>query len=269
MTTLVRLPKDRIKHYAEVPVATKRRSRRIVMKETAGISYGLIGPPHLGDCWKVMQHALLASEKHKRPIGIYPYGWGGKPALTMLQYMRSLIASKGEIEYVATEVKPIPITFDHQFSWKSYPLVPMINALHEEETPEYLPTQQRWTPGPHGRMCYQFRGSGRRQNFPYREWGRMLSAFRHLECIRVGLPWSLAQSIDIMCRSDFFLGIDSGMLHVARSTGVPIFINPNHVPLDWFHLWHPPGSPSYTIFRSLPELLTLLKERLPHVFPAV
>ena len=46
----------------------------------------------------------------------------------------------------------------------------------------------------------------------------------------VGLPNTIAQSIYIMTKSDFFIGICSGMSHVAHSVGLPVYLK------DWRHL---------------------------------
>jgi len=74
--------------------------------------------------------------------------------------------------------------------------------------------------------------------------------------IRVGLPKTLEQSINDMCHSDFFVGIDSGMAHVARSVGIPVFLYRGKLDTDWIYKWHPEGS--VTLFDTIPELFDKL-----------
>ena len=254
------------------PNRSSTRQRLVRLADGVCVSYHIYGVGFLGDCILAVQHALTASNRLGRMVGLYPWGigngglsrWGISTRLVVK--LLELLPVDGKVEVIATEVPPEKVPFN----WGKYLHVPTYNPWNEEPV-EYALIRTPWKFGPYGRMCYQTRGRSawRRQNFPGSEAVEIYNSFPTLERIEVGLPLSIDQSVEVMLKSDFFVGIDSGMAHLARCVGLPVFINPNRVPLDWFYRWHRQGSPSYTLFRTVPELRERVRERLPWALSAV
>jgi hypothetical protein len=217
---------------------------------------------------------MHAHVRLKRMIGLYPWGMHlrnksvhGRQVSGIIEELLRLFPPDCGVEIIAPEVPPSV----GQFNWGRYINIPMVDPFYDEPPCEYLPIANSWRPGPHRRMCYQFYGTSdwRHQNFRKAEAIQLFESFPTIDKVKLGIPLTIQQSAEVMRHSDFFVGVDSGMLHLARCVGVPAFANPNRVPMPWFHQWHKEGSPSYTIFRSLPELHAHLRERLPWVLPGV
>ena len=105
---------------------------------------------------------------------------------------------------------------------------------------EYFPTHLRW-PGRrfYGRICYQIDGRTRPAltNPPSADvellQGGWLPSGVELVCL--GLPRSVTESVHLLATCDAFLGVDSGISHVAASVGVPMFLLQYHWPLAQAH----------------------------------
>jgi hypothetical protein len=249
------------------------RARRVTLTDGVKVSYGVHGAGLLGDCIKAFQHAWVASKRFDTTIGLYPRGMGhdglgaGFWQEGLLREVMALFEVNDDVELIIPEGLPKSVPFNYG----KYMRVPMFDPFLNEDPVEYRLVKSAWKPGRYNRMCYQFYGTSfwRRQNFRKPEAIQLYCSFPEIEKVKLGLPLTLAQSAEIMRNSDFFVGIDSGMTHLARCIGIPAFVNPQRVPMDWFYRWHPKGSPSYIIFRTLPELYQQLRERLPWVLPAV
>ena len=80
-----------------------------------------------------------------------------------------------------------------------------------------------WVHGSYKRICYQFDGkSGGKLNDEDKL--KILNAFPSYEMKEIGLPLSVQECIEIATTSDLFIGINSGMAHLARSVRVPTLI---------------------------------------------
>jgi len=95
----------------------------------------------------------------------------------------------------------------------------------------YQPTKRRWIPNASGTVCYQFDGkSWHRQNF--RTPDEEFLIIREIErlgwqAVRLGKEISqdsLSADIDRLANCEFFVGVDSGLSHVAYSVGTPILM---------------------------------------------
>jgi len=254
------------------PDRSSFRPRRVRFADSVSISYMVIGQGRLGDCIKTIQHALRAHAQYRRLIGIYPWGMHhnykcGVPVHGTLRDLFTLFDLEGKVEVIETDITPdrTPVNCGR------YARMPLYDPFNDEDPPEYVLIKDPWKPGPYGRMCYQFYGSSnwRLQNFKRWEAKQLYHSFSHLDKVKLGIPMTIAQCVDVMKRSDFFVGIDSGMTHLARSVGLPTFINKNKVADDWFYRWHLPGSRSYTLFTSVVELHTKIRQQLPGILPAV
>ncbi len=248
------------------------RRRRVRYSDKAGVSYCVHGAGLLGDCIHAIQHAFAASERLNRTIGIYPWGIGHKGlgwgycSAPLIAELLGLLPNDGRVEMIAPDNPPRA----KGFNWGNYVNIPTFDPF-DEPAVEYVHFKETWKPGKRYRMCHQFYGTSlwRRQNFKKSEAIDLYLSLPTIDKVKLGLPRTLRESIGIMMQSDFFVGIDSGMTHLARCVGMPTFVNPNRVPMDWFHKWHKEGSPSYTVFRTLPQLHVQLRERLPWVLPGV
>jgi ADP-heptose:LPS heptosyltransferase len=82
------------------------------------------------------------------------------------------------------------------------------------------------------------------------------------EFIPLGLPKSLEENIQIIAESDLFIGIDSGLSHVAHSVGIPNLYLKYFQNKDGYgqrrdiHYYHP--NKTYQTFNHLSELEHLL-----------
>ena len=85
----------------------------------------------------------------------------------------------------------------------------------------------------------------------------MTSFLPDYKFIRVGRPWSLKESVDVMLSCDLFFGICSGFSHVAHSLGIPTFLVQYKMPV---HLWH--GQKQYTLCTGTDDLIRRVSEFL-------
>lgn len=102
--------------------------------------------------------------------------------------------------------------------------------VYECWTTKYLPTKQRWAASTSlkGLISYQFdgRSSADAKNPPmadadlFHEWIRAGG----LNAVRIGLPFSMADCIRLLCLSEVFVGSCSGMSTLALSVGVPVHV---------------------------------------------
>jgi hypothetical protein len=102
----------------------------------------------------------------------------------------------------------------------------------------YLPTVRRWKPGPFGRICYQFEGisNAHLKQPPQADFERLVSFAPGFQFVRLGKPASLIESVELMYKSDLFLGICSGFSHIAHSMGIPTFLIQYQMPIaPWHH----------------------------------
>ncbi len=103
----------------------------------------------------------------------------------------------------------------------------------------YFPTIHQWKRGSHRRICYQFDGRTRPSatNPPSSEVEAFLAFWvsEGYEAIRLGLPMSMTQSIRWLSVCDAFIGVDSGISHLAHSVQVPTFLLQYQHPLTQAH----------------------------------
>jgi len=107
----------------------------------------------------------------------------------------------------------------------------------------YVPTRIKWCGGvKRNRICYQFdgRSSCRRKNPPEKDLFKLVDFIYGVDFVRLGGHLSLEKCVKIMASSDCFLGVDSGMSHIAHSVGVPTFIIKYRFNFDSWHVNAPP-----------------------------
>lgn len=172
---------------------------------------------HLGDMFILVSAALRLSEQTGQPTYLQAKGPAGVMLTnTMIQDIAALCDSHGTV--VPTNE---PATESFGQLWKKLWL---------------MPTKKRWTPGPHGRCAYQFDGrSMPEKNPPDEDVPKLLAAMaRKAEPVKVGLPLSIAESVEVLATSDFFVGSASGLAIVAWAVGVPVYYLEYKMPVDPF-----------------------------------
>jgi hypothetical protein len=90
---------------------------------------------------------------------------------------------------------------------------------------EYLPTRARWVPGGERVVCVQVDGRWKAElkNPSAAERDRLLAGLQDAGCVvrEIGQPLTLAESIGALASCHCFIGVDSGMMHVANSVRCP------------------------------------------------
>lgn len=107
----------------------------------------------------------------------------------------------------------------------------------------YQATRVRWSPPPAGgyrRVTCQFDGvwNAPQKNPPPEELERLLSGVPGYELVRLGKHLSVAKNIEALATSDFFVGIDSGLMQLAYSAGTPAFLLPYSQTWEPLFCWH-------------------------------
>ena len=90
---------------------------------------------------------------------------------------------------------------------------------------EYLPTKQRWSAGIDRVICIQLDGRWQSElkNPNPAEKERLVAglATAGFTVKPIGQPMSLAECVDALATCACFIGVDSGMMHVANSVRCP------------------------------------------------
>jgi hypothetical protein len=239
------------------------------LSDSVHISFGIHGAGFLGDCIQAIQCAFNVSNRLGRKVGLYPVGMGhrglgaGNCVVGVARELLQLFPAEGKVELITPDAYTTA-----KFKWRDYIDVPMFDPFLDEPPCEYVLVKQPWQP-PHGlagltydRICYQFygRSNWRQQNFKKAEALSLYHMFPdYVDKVKLGQPLSITDSVNVMLSSDLFIGINSGMTLLARSVGIPTFVHPQRIPMDWFHMWNKIDSPSYVLFRSLDELRVRLR----------
>jgi ADP-heptose:LPS heptosyltransferase len=104
----------------------------------------------------------------------------------------------------------------------------------------YQKTKVQWKFGPYKRICYQLDGARYRatQKTPP-DVDRILNSIGYrnikIEKIKIGKPLSLSEIVQIVSKSDLFVGLDSGMSHLCYSTNIPMFLVEHNHKLSLAH----------------------------------
>jgi len=103
-------------------------------------------------------------------------------------------------------------------------------------------TRTQWNPTG-GSIAYQLAGSryrARLKNLPDMARERIVERIREMgyRGVEVGLPLTLEESVEEIAKADLFIGIDSGMTHVAYSVGAPVALLKNKVPWSMLECHH-------------------------------
>jgi len=216
-----------------------RWTKRVFQKELRGESgcehqtnYRLIYM-HLGDNWLTVSWALSRSEEIGRTINLLATNEDQKRLLeNLVQYFDS--NGKVEIEMYKGERA---ITIDEYF---------ISSMIFHFKKFKGSKTKMAWKENKNKIICYQFDGRymAHLKNPPEADMPKLTSFLSDYKFVKIGLPQItkpagvpagtgqfLNEDINTICKSELFIGIDSGMSYVSISTGIPCFIIEYNFPL--------------------------------------
>lgn len=167
-----------------------------------------------GDLWRTVNTALITSEETGRPVGISLRRCRDETRkeyiLDLLGRIRSVIDSSGSIFFTMGCANRSPRRVN-------YP---------------YMPTKNRWGKSDQDAIAFSLQVKSRpwrklpppSTTWPNNSYEKVMMSFCDAKFESVGLPLTMEQSMEIMLKSMFFFGFDSGMAHLARAMKIPTFI---------------------------------------------
>jgi hypothetical protein len=94
-----------------------------------------------------------------------------------------------------------------------------------------IPTTITWSPNNSKKICYQLDAKSKKgQAFPSKDIENELldRIGQNYELVKLGLGKTLKQCVEDLATCEIFVGVDSGMGHMAASVGTPIFYCQNN-----------------------------------------
>lgn len=180
----------------------------------------------LGDSWVVTQWLLRQSAIQGSPALLsnrLPKFRDGGPSnmLALMPLIAVQLDSPGTFEFVDHPAgQTTRITSSREDLW----------------TCPRMPTRTKWDGGSAGTICYQYDGRSiaEMKNPPTADLGR-LQQWPNMH--RVGLPLTMEESLAKLAACKLFIGVCSGMSHVAHAVGCPMILIEYKSPIL---RWHPP-----------------------------
>ena len=205
-----------------------------------------------GDLWAVTSHCCLRSRREGRTV--YLSKWSTKSMLDREKDIRDILKSLDDSYTENVVVTTERFTMSSRFSVRDH---------HDS----YVPTKVRWARSDSRIISYQIETptKHRPDRFCHPRLIEGLSdQMPDYEFIELGKKHqsTISETIEILSQSELFVGIDSGMSHVAHSVGVPVFLK-YHAELDLFH-----PNKEYVVFRDGQDLKLKLCE-LPSLSQAM
>ena len=210
----------------------------------------------LGDVWTLTQWLARRSEETGQPAVLSrqlgPQPDGHDNVLDLIPRCLALLDTTGTIEFTDEEGVDPPITGPSLWGPRVV----------------YMPTRNRWLPWPGMSLAYQFDGrSGSDAKNPSAvEAERILHAWPvdnigTCPPVRIGLPMTVEEEIAALAGSRLFIGVCSGISHLAHSVGVPMILIRYRLR---FERWHPdPTGPCpWTLAEGTDDAIAKLQERL-------
>jgi hypothetical protein len=198
---------------------------------------------HLGDHWAATCFLLFESELIGSPVRIQKTGicdgetWDVEP---FVRRIATLIDSEGCLAFTDESGEGI----DYWSMWR-----------------RSLPTRVQWRPGGQ-HVCVQLTGrwSSSQKDCSAEDIDLLYGGLTDLDLsiVQLGLPMSLEDGVEMLATCRFFVGIDSGYMHVAHSIGCPRYLVRNKMPyIDAVH-----GGRTWTSCDNLRNCLDLIRRGL-------
>ena len=172
---------------------------------------------HIGDMWAAINYAARQSEQ-----------------LGTTEYISDENNQRQNLEEIMSCLE-LPVTCRVATS----PASPTDNIRGKSWEAKYYPTKTKWN-GPSSKIiCFQFDGRSyaSKKNPPDSDIALIekFAAQQNYTLLKVGKPLSIQQSINIMADSCLFVGVCSGMSHVAHSVGLPVYLLEYKLKIHFFH----------------------------------
>jgi len=199
--------------------------------------YGIDSCAHLGDIWSTISSAILYSKKNKEKVYLSRYAdhktHDRKDIL--LECLNALDTTEANIEIVDD--------LQNQYD-ESTTYFPISKGAFLNENPivstkiKHNPKDQNTISVQLASLMYdknkniytsrKYSAQNEYKNIPYLELEKIFInfiSFNNIKICSVGEhAGGLANSIKILSESRIFIGIDSGMAHLALSVGVPVYL---------------------------------------------
>jgi hypothetical protein len=205
-----------------------------------------------GDLWAITSYCCLLSQREGETV--YLSKWSTKSMLDREKEIRDVLESLDD-----SYTQNVLVTTEHFASSPRF-------SVRDHREP-YVSTKVRWGPNNSRIISYQLEtlAKHRSDRLCHPRLIKGLSdQLPGYEFVELGKEHqsSLSEIIEILAQSELFVGIDSGMSHVAHSVGVPVFLK-YYAELG---LCHP--NKEYVAFRDGQDLTLKLCE-LPSVSQAM
>jgi hypothetical protein len=199
-----------------------------------------------GDLWAVASHCCLLAQREHRPVQLSK--WSSKADWDRGQELRQILACFDPKQTRGVELCDERCDDEARFGVR-------------EHLEPYVQTGRRWAPSRSRVIAYQIHTHTTHLPDRFCDPGlmdRLRSQMPGFEFVEIGKKHqrTLAEIVAILAGAACFVGIDSGMSHVAHSVGVPTFLK-HHAEL---HLAHP--GKEYVAFADGHQLSGLLAEHL-------
>lgn len=201
-------------------------------------------PGHgFGDLWSAVHWLLRRSTKERTPQFISKYvGHEVGPDLSprLLEMLSIIKIPEGASLSVSEDVANSDMHMD---------------SFQER----YFPTVITWKPNRSRVIAYQFDGvSSMHLKAASAEEQQALTTWAvntGVALFRVGLPLTMAGNMRILSQAEAFVGIDSGMSHLAHSVGTPVMLLEYQLACAWWH-----GRNDFTICKGVADFIKRFEE---------
>jgi Glycosyltransferase family 9 (heptosyltransferase) len=167
-----------------------------------------------GDLWAITSYSCLLSQRAGRPVHLSK--WSTKSMMDREDEIRDILANLDDGYTKDVVVTTERFATSSRFSVRDH---------HDS----YVPTKVKWVQHDSGVISYQLETStshrpGRFCNpWLIEDLSDQLPGYEFIE-VGKQRQSTLSEIIEILSQSTLFVGIDSGMSHVAHSVGVPVFL---------------------------------------------
>lgn len=204
------------------------------------VFYNRIGSG-LGDLWAVVNFLLVESERIGEPVKLHHMS-GDFDLTDMVMRICALLASTGRVELTTNRpTRDVP----QNETWMS--------------NRPYSHTKIPWTGGGGRTICYQIDGRSQAdlKNMSMTDLKKIIASFPSHVFVPVGLPLSMERTAELLSEAVLFLGVCSGVSHIAHSARVPTFLVEYRFPIS---NWH--GSNAYVRCDGTDDAIARLREKL-------
>lgn len=171
----------------------------------------------LGDCWLSLNYLINLALQEKETLKVsYWY-------LNHSKKIRRVDNKLKEILPLFKHANLIQLGEWEPTEWK----IPWQNLSKYPLTPTIV----SWSKNNSKKICYQFDAKSKKgQSFPSKDIENELlkQIGQNYELIKLGFHQTLRQCVEELANCEIFVGVDSGMAHMAASVGTPLFYCQNN-----------------------------------------